>query len=304
MIIGKIRFYLKFYFMHRRIVFFQMWVKSSRFIFSDILYLKVYYYLKMGEKLQLNPPNTFNQKLQWLKLNIRNPEYTELVDKLAVRDVIRREMGEEYLIPLLGVWDSFDEIDFDKLPNQFILKATHDSGSYTICKDKLLFDKNVAENKLSKCLKQNFYYILREYQYKNVKPKLIAEQYMYDESGAELRDYKFYCFNGIPKVLLIASGRASDMVFDFYDMNLNRLRYVPGKHGVMNDPIVHIPSFDKMKEIAKKLTKNMIHVRLDLYNIRGRIYFGEFTFHDGGGMNDIPKEWDLWLGDLIRLPID
>jgi hypothetical protein len=288
-----------------KVALFWLWWKSSRFIPSDKLYLKVYYYLKMGEKLNLENPKTFNQKIQWLKLNNTNPRYMQMVDKYAVRELIKNEIGEEYLIPLLGAWKSFDEIDFDKLPDQFVLKANHDSGSVVICKDKSSFDFNAAKSKLTKKLKQNYFYSGREMPYKQVKPIIIAEKYMVDESGSELKDYKFFCFNGEPKVMFVASDRFADIKFDFYDMDFNWLPFSTGIHLTTQKKIVKTEAHKRMINLSAKLSQGIPHVRVDFYNINGKIYFGEFTFHhDGGIVKFYPEEWDRKLGDMIVLPFE
>lgn len=279
-------------------------LKSSKFIKSDSLYLKLYFRLFMGEKLDLGTPKTFNQKIQWLKLHNTNPEYTRMVDKYEAREIIKKELGEKYLIPLLGVWDKFEEIDFTKLPDQFVLKPTNDSGSIVICNDRSTFNIVKARKKLNKALGRNYFYGGREYPYKHVRPRIICEEFMVDESGTELKDYKFLCFNGEPKILFVASNRRLDVRFDFYDMNLNRLNFTTGSHSYSKESLTKIESFDEMVGIARKLSRNIPHVRVDLYNVSGRIYFGEFTFHHNGGIVPfLPKEWDRTLGDLIELPV-
>jgi hypothetical protein len=259
----------------------------------------------MRERLDFRNPITFNQKLQVLKLINHDPKYTLMVDKYEAREIVKKEIGESYLIPILGVWDTFNEIDFDKLPNQFVLKPTHNSGTVVICKDKSGFDLKAAKRKLNKALSINYYYAGREYPYKNVKPRIICEKYMIDPDGEELNDYKFLCFNGEPKILFVASNRSIDVRFDFYDIELNRLPFTTGQHSFSKESITKIESFNEMVNIAKKLSKGFIHIRIDLYNIQGRIYFGEFTFHHNGGVVPFhPKDWDKKLGDLIRLPKD
>lgn len=273
------------------------------FIVSDALYLKVYYRLMMREKLDLHNPKTFNQKTQWLKLHNKKERYTKMVDKYGVREIIKKEIGEEYLIPLLGVWNEFDDIDFSKLPDEFVLKTTHDSESLIICKDKSKLDIDSARKKFNKSLHSNYYYRGREYPYKNVPPRIICEEYMVDESGKELKDYKFFCFDGEPKFFFVGSNRFSGLKLAYYDMNLNRLPFNTGKYGKPDETVTKIESFDKMTEIARKLSEGIPFVRIDLYNITGKIYFGEFTFfHDGGISPFNPPEWDRKFGDLITLP--
>ena len=270
----------------------------------DALYLKIAFPTFTGYKLDLKNPKTFNEKLQWLKLYNRNPAYTQMVDKFAVREYIAKKIGEEYLIPLLGVWDRFEDINFSQLPNQFVLKPTHDSGSVIICKDKSKLDIKETQNKINKSLKRNFYYAGREWPYKDVKPRIFAEKYMVDESGYELKDYKFFCFDGIPRAMFVASDRqvqGEEVKFDFYDMNFEHLPFVQG-HPKSNRQIQRPESFERMKELAGKLSTGIPHVRVDFYDINGKIYFGELTFsHVGGWVPFVPKEWDEIFGGWIKL---
>lgn len=254
-------------------------------ILSDKAYLKLKFKASLGKKLNLKNPQTFNEKLQWLKLNDRKPEYTTMVDKYEGKKYVADIIGEEHIIPTLGVWDKFDDIDFDSLPNEFVLKCTHDSGGLVIVKDKASFDKEAARKKINKCLKRNYYWHGREGPYKNVKPKIIAEEYMVDESGYELKDYKIFCFSGEPKVMFIATDRSNpneETKFDFFDMDFKHLPFTNG-HPNSNRPIQCPKSFEQMKELASKLSKGIPQVRVDFYDINGKIYFGELTlFHWGG----------------------
>ena len=271
----------------------------------DSLYLRYVYWRCMGKWLNLSNPQTFNEKLQWLKLHDRNPLYTMLVDKYAVKKWAADKIGEQYIIPTLGVWKHFDEIDFDKLPVQFVLKTTHDSGGVVICHDKNTFDKQAARKKLEKSLKTNFYYMGREWPYKDVPRKIIAEKFMVDEQTHELRDYKFFCFNGTPKMLFIATDRQNpteETKFDFYDMDFNHLPFTNG-HPNSHKPIAKPETFDEMVKLAAILSKNIPHVRVDLYEINGKVYFGELTFsHWSGFVKFEPHEWDKKIGDLLKLP--
>lgn len=271
----------------------------------DSIYLKILYRGTMGEKLNLKNPRTYNEKVQWLKRYDRNPVYTVLVDKYEVKQYIKKTIGEEHLIPTLGIWNNFEEIDFESLPEQFVLKCTHDSGGVVICKDKHHFDIEAARKKLNKSLKKNYYWGRREWPYKNVKPRIIAEQYMADESGYELKDYKFFCFDGVAKAMFIASDRDNpneETKFDFFDMNFEHLPIInghPNATKTINKPV----KFDEMRNLAELLSKGMPHVRVDLYDINGDIYFGELTFHHWSGMVPFePKEWDDKFGDWIKLP--
>jgi hypothetical protein len=259
----------------------------------------------MGKKLNLDNPITYNEKLQWLKLYDRNPGYTALVDKCEVKVKVAEIIGEEYIIPTIGVYEKFDDIDFDLLPNQFVIKCTHDSGGLVICRDKSKLDISAARNKINKFLKRKYYYQWREWPYKNVKPRIIVEQYMEDTSTRELRDYKFFCFGGVPKLIFIASDRqkaGEETKFDFFDMDFNHLPFTNG-HPNAAVPPAKPAMFEKMKELAAKLSSGIPHVRVDFYEVDGRIYFGEMTFYHWSGMVPFdPEEWDYTLGSWITLP--
>lgn len=273
----------------------------------DALYLKIMFRLKMGYCLDLKTPKTFNEKLQWLKLYNRKPEYTLMVDKFEAKRIATRILGKEYVIPTIGVWDKFDDIDFSLLPDSFVLKSTNGGGGggVVICRDKNVFDKSLAAKRLNSSLKTSIYKHLKEWPYKNVKPRILAENFMVDESG-ELRDYKFYCFNGEPKVFLVASERFSKhrTYFDYFDMDGNHLPFTQG--GENNPVLPKLPSnFEKMKTIAQKLSQGIPHVRIDLYSVDEIVYFGEFTFFDSSGFEKFtPNEWDEKFGEWIKLPFD
>lgn len=275
----------------------------SRFIPSKA-YLGIIFWLNLGYKLSLDQPKTYNEKLQWLKLNYSNPICKKLVDKYEVREYISEKIGSEYLIPLLGVWDKFEDINFENLPISFVLKCTHDSGGVVICKDKNKLDINSTRKRIERSLKINYYYKYRESPYKELKPRIIAEKYMIDKSGYELKDYKFFCFNGIPKALFIATDRQSrteKIKFDFYDMEFNHLPFTNGYENATKN--IEKPStFEEMKIIASRLSKDFPHVRVDLYSINGMIYFGEMTFYHFSGMVPFnPKEWDYKFGEWLDL---
>lgn len=268
----------------------------------DKIFLKFMFKIRMRKKLNLETPITFNEKIQWLKLYNRKPEYSEMVDKYKVREYIAKTIGEEYLIPLLGVYDKFEDIDFDKLPNQFVLKCTHDSGGVVICRDKNKLDKEILRKKINRSLKKNFYYHGREWPYKDVTPKIICEKYMVDESGTELKDYKFFCFGGIPKALFVATDRGVDTRFDFFDMEFNHLPFMQ-HYKNSTKKIVKPKGFNQMIDLAKKLSKDMPHVRVDFYDINGKIYFGEITFYHFSGVEKFePEIYDKIFGDWIELP--
>lgn len=279
--------------------------KSLRFL-PDQSYVKLYFRLNLHRKLDLKNPKCLNDKLQWMKFNYRFPLQTIVSDKYAVREYVAEKIGTEYLIPLLGVWDNFEKIDFDKLPEQFVLKCNHDSGGLAICTNKKDFDINGARKKIERSLKSNFYWIGREYQYKNIIPKIICEQYI-TEDGSVPEDYKIYCFNGIPDAILVCKGRFSKgshkAQYYFYDHNWNFLPYNKGDN-VNNDPKVEKPkNLDKMLEIARKLSKDFIFARIDLYNIDGKIYFGEITLSPNSGFDpDITVETDKMFGEKLEIP--
>lgn len=272
---------------------------------SDIQYLRIAYQIEMGKKLNLDTPITYNEKLQWLKLYNRMPEYTAMVDKYEVKPIVAKIIGEDYIIPTLGVWNHFDEIDFDKLPNQFVLKCTHDSGGLVVCKDKSKLDRKAAKRKIEQCLKNNFFWGMREWPYKNVKPRVIAEQYMEDKQTKELRDYKFFCFDGEVKALFIATERmkeGEETKFDFFDENYNHLPFTNGHPNAEVLPQKPV-CFDEMKVLAAKLSKGIPHVRVDFYEVNGKVYFGEMTFFHWSGFKPfVPEEWDNTFGSWIKLP--
>ena len=269
---------------------------------ADEKYLGILFRYLMGKKCDFDNPKTYNEKLQWLKIYDRNPLYTQLVDKYEVRRFVSERIGEEYLIPCLGVWNRFDEIDFDKLPYQFVLKCTHDSGGLVICKDKAKLDKVAARKKIEHCLKRNYFPNHREWPYKNVQPRIIAEEYTVDESGFELKDYKIFCFDGEPKALFIATDRDVDTKFDFFNIEFEHLPFTNG-HANADKRIDKPENFDEMLKVARVLSKGFPHVRVDLYNVNGKILFGEMTFfHWSGFVPFEPEEWDHIFGSWIKLP--
>lgn len=280
-------------------------IKYARF-FSDKFFLQALFPIKTGYPLNLKNPKTYNEKLQWLKLYDRNTNYVRMVDKAEAKKYVSDIIGEEYIIPTLGLWDRVEDIEWDKLPNQFVLKCTHDSGGIVICKDKKTLDRDAAIKKLSHGLNVNYFYQNREWPYKKVKPRIIAEVYMEDAKQQELRDYKWFCFNGEPKAMFIASDRftpGEETKFDFYDTEFNHLPFING-HPNSTQIIEKPEGFDKMKELAAKLSKDIPHVRADFYVVNGRIYFGELTFYHWSGMVPFqPQEWDYIFGDYIKLDL-
>lgn len=283
-------------------------VKASRGFcnsMSDEEYLKRMFKYRMGRELNLSNPQSYNEKLQWLKLHDRNPIYTTMVDKYAVKKYVSDIIGEKYVVPAYGVWDRFDDIDFDKLPDQFVIKCTHDSGGLVICKDKKSFDKEEAKAKIEASLKKNFFYYAREWPYKNVQPRIIVEKYLTDSASGELMDYKFFTFDGVAKALFIASERQDNTVetkFDFFDMNFTHLDIING-HPNSTRKINKPKAFDEMRELSEKLSKGIPHVRVDFYEADGHVFFGEFTFsHWSGLVPFVPEKWDYTFGSWIKLP--
>lgn len=272
-------------------------------LLPDSTYLKMIFYARLGYRLNLKSPKTFNEKIQWLKLYDKHPEYTRMVDKVDAKEYVASIIGQEYIIPTFGVWDSIQDIDWEKLPQQFVVKSTNDSGGVVVCKDKSLFNVDKAVEKLQRTGNRDYTKINKEYPYHNVSHRYIAEQYLEDESGFELKDYKIFCFNGVPKFLFVATGRQqNDTRFDFFDCEFNHL---PVKNGHPNADIqpTKPQNFEEMLEIASRLSQGIPHVRVDLYNVRGRVYFGEMTFFHWSGIVPFePIEWDYKFGEYIKLP--
>lgn len=259
----------------------------------------------MGKWLDLDNPVTFNEKLQWLKAYDHNPLYTCIVDKQEVKKIIADKIGSKYIIPTIAVYERPEDIDWEKLPERFVLKCTHDSGGVVVCKDKEQMDRKAAMKKLKKHYKRNYYYNKREWPYKNIKPRIIAETYMEDTvGGGELKDYKFFCFDGVPKMLFIASDRhkKTETKFDFFDMDFNHLPIINGHPNSEVTP-EKPESFEQMKELAAELSAGFPHVRVDLYEIDGRIFFGEMTlYHYSGTVPFEPEIWDTTMGEWLKLP--
>ena len=283
--------------------------RNARYLLTfvpDKAYLQLHYLLTVGRFVNFKNPKTYTEKLQWLKLNDQRPEYSKLVDKLAVRDHIDEVLGEGHLFPLLGVWDSFDDIDFDCLPEQFVLKCNHDSGSTRVIKSKSSITPEQMEKyreHFNRRVGRDYYYACREYPYKGLPHRIIAEAFMVDESAPEksIEDYKFFCFNGEPKIMFVATDRDTDVKFDFFDMDFNHLD-IENIHAQSGKEIQKPVMFEEMKEIAAKLSQGMRQVRIDLYELNGKIYFGEYTIFHGAGFGEFkPREWEERLGDWIDL---
>lgn len=284
-------------------------VKLS-FLFPDKIYLQLMYWLKMGKKLDLKNPITFNEKLQWLKLYNHNPLFTVMVDKVKAKEYVASIIGEEHIIPTLGVWDSPDDIDFNELPNQFVLKCNHNSGiGMCICRDKNNLNIDNIKVMLRKGLKENYFMKWREWPYKNVPRKILAEKFMVDTiqktqaQTNELTDYKWFCFNGEPFMMYVSHDNAEHATTDFFDMNYHRLT-LQMKDPNSDNPPTKPKEFEEMKEYAKLLSKHIPFLRVDFYVINHRVYFGELTFfHNAGFCTIKPDEWNVILGDMIKINV-
>lgn len=276
-------------------------------IIPDKQYLKLRYKLTFNKNLNLENPQTFSEKIQWLKLYDRKPEYTLMVDKYEAKKYAKDIIGDNYIVKTLGVWENFDDIDFDKLPNQFVLKCTHDSGGLIICRDKKTLDIAAAKKKINKCLKQNYYWHGREWPYKNVKPRIIAEEYLEDSSTKVLRDYKFFCFNTEPKFIYISEGLENHKTahISFYNLDGTRMPFKRNDFAAFATDPVMPTNMPEMIEKSKELAQNIDcpFVRTDFYSVNGIIFFSEITFSPCGGFLPFnPPEWDRTLGGWISLP--
>ena len=271
----------------------------------DSLYLKVLYRVIMGRKLNLRNPREYNEKLQWLKLNDRKPEYSTMVDKYEVRGYIEDLLGDKYLIPCLGIYDSVDDIDIDALPDRFVLKCTHDSGSVEICKDKSSFDIEGARHRLSQAMKRNYYATYREWPYKYVKPRIIAEGYL-EGDGGDLKDYKVMCFNGEAKIVEVHENRFVEgkvHTQTFYDREWNIVPLTQVETVTVDRPSERPRQLDEILRLSELIAKDMYHARIDWYIEGDKIYFGEITFFDGSGFESFSTpEMERMLGDMIKLP--
>lgn len=270
----------------------------------DELALRLFFKHYVGYPLNLDNPKSFNEKLQWLKIHDIHPEYTKMVDKIEAKKYVASIIGDKYIIPTLKVYNSVDEIDWNELPDQYVMKTNHGCGRMIIARDKSKVNVEEAKEMLKKALKRDYCKYNREYPYKNVVRRVFVEKYMEDETG-ELRDFKFFCFGGKPYCLFVASDRSkkdTETKFDFYDMDWNLLPFTNG-HPNSGKKMEKPKSFELMKQLAEKLSAGIPHVRVDFYNINGDIYFGELTFfHWSGTVPFEPVEWDYKLGEMIQLP--
>lgn len=273
----------------------------------DKPYLQLQFWARMNRPLNLKNPQTFNEKLQWLKLYDRRPEYTTMVDKYEAKKYVADRIGEEYIIPTLGVWERFEDIDFASLPEQFVLKCTHDSGGLVICRDKKQLNLAAAQKVLNDSLRNRYYLFGREWPYKNVKPRIMAEKYMSDRGqqtdSGELTDYKFMCFHGtVENIFTVTERYSSDLKVTFFDRAWNRLPF-ERHYPTSSKEIAKPQNLEAMIILAEELSKGIPFLRVDFYEVAGKIYFGELTFFPGSGMEEFnPEAWDLKLGQLIELP--
>ncbi len=273
----------------------------------DKAYLKLLFKFKMGRRLNLKNPQTFSEKLQWLKLYDRKPEYTHMVDKYAVKDYVAKLIGDEYIIPTLGVWDKPEDIEWDKLPEKFVLKTTHGGGStgVVICKNKSTFDRQRAISILKESLKQNIYRTLKEWPYKNVPKRIIAEKYIEPRPDLkDLPDYKFFCFNGEPKYCQVISGRETKKCIDFFDREWNHQTFHEPSHYPFADVEPAKPKYlEKMWQAAAQLAQDKAFSRIDFYEVGDDVFFGEITFFPTSGMGSFaPKDYEAIMGKMITLP--
>lgn len=265
----------------------------------DEEYIRKVYFLNFLKKINLDNPITFNEKLNWMKLYRHDDSYTKMADKYAVKEIVSSLIGSQYVVNNYGVYDRWDDIDIDSLPGQFVIKCTHDSGGAFICRDIAAFDWEKCKEAIERNLKCNFYYWYREWPYKNIKPRIIVDALLDDHTGKELQDYKFWCFNGKPTYMYITI-KGKNVYENFYDMDFNPIDI---NHMFPR----HTPEFDKptnfelMKDLAAKLSKGIPFVRVDFFDVNGKVYFGEFTFYDWGGMRPFKGDWDIKLGELIEL---
>lgn len=262
----------------------------------------------MGYKLNLKNPRTFSEKLQWLKLYANKPEYTDMVDKATAKDYVKNLVGDQFIVPTLGIWDTPEEIDFDSLPNQFVLKTTDGGGSLgvIICEDKSKINKDQVVSKLHQALKQNIYGELREQPYKHLKKRILAEQYLCDDTTSvrgDLNDYKFYCFNGKVTYCEVITGRRTKKQIDFFDLDWNHMDFTFNGYEYADERPAKPDCFDTLVEVADKLCKDKPYSRIDLYVVGNKVYFGEVTFFPASGFRGFqPEEWNIRLGNMITLP--
>lgn len=274
--------------------------------FPDPVFIKIQYRLRLKKLPDLRHPHTFNEKINWLKLHDRRPEYSVMADKYAAKQWIADAIGEEHVIPTLGVWDSYDAIDFDSLPDRFVLKTTHDCGGNKICTDKSKIDHDEYRRFFGEHLARNYYYHAREWPYRSIKPRIMAEMLLEDAETQDLKDYKFFCFNGEAKLFKVDFDRFTRHRANYYAVDGTLLPF--GETVCPPDfekELVLPPRLDDMKALADRFAEGIPFIRIDFYCVGGKIYFGEFTFFPNAGFGSfVPAEWDEKLGEMIHLPCD
>jgi hypothetical protein len=289
----------------RRHFFAALCVRFS-YLFSDVTYLKLMFFLELRKSLDLKDPKTYNEKLQWLKLYYRRPLLSTMADKVAVKEYVANRIGNEYVVPLLGVWNDVKDIEWDNLPMRFVLKTNHDGGNYGVilCKDKSMINRRKVEKRLQKSLQRDTFLLGREWPYKDIPHKVFAEQYIEDASRNDLEDYKFFCFDGKVRLLYIATERQSEsgVKIDYYDEFFNHLDLKQSHPNAIVPPPKPF-HFELMKSLAEILSEGIPHVRVDFFEANGKVYFSEFTFFTFGGWAAFhPEEYDYKLGSYLKLP--
>lgn len=268
----------------------------------DRAYIKWRYWFINRTWLNLKNPRTFNEKMQWLKLYAHKPEYSLLADKYEVKRIVMEKIGSEFVVPCLAVWETPSQIDIEELPPQFVIKNNfNSSGNLGICKNKESFDVDKMIADLTKQFEKGYFWTGRDKQYRDIKKRVFAEQFLDDGRKGELQDYKFWCFNGSPKIMYM-TNKGEEIFENFYDMDFNPIMVdhsYPRRQPEYEKPA----EFELMKELAAKLSEGLPFVRIDFYDVNGKVYFGEFTFFDWGGFKKFGGDWDRKLGDLIQLPI-
>ena len=279
-------------------------IKGKIRFLDDETYLKIMYKAAFGKRLDLDNPTSFNEKIQWMKINDRNPDYPIMVDKCEAKKYVANIIGANYIIPTIGVWDKVEDIAFDKLPSKFVLKCTHDSGGVVICSNKSQLDLKKAKRKLENALNSSYYWVGREWPYKNVRPRILAEEYLEDSTGTGIKDYKIFCFNGKPEIILVCSNRfgVGGLAEDFFDLEWNHLNMSRLNHSNSTIIVEKPEKLNEMIEKSELLAGNKRFSRIDFYEVGGQIFFGEITLYPASGFDGfVPEEWDYKLGQKIRL---
>lgn len=268
----------------------------------DSVLLRLEYKMKIGKKLNLKNPTTFNEKLQWLKLHDRKPIYTQMADKYGVREFVSQKIGYKYLVPIYGVWDSVDEVPFDELPDKFVMKCTHDSGSVVLCTDKNKFDYEDAKKKLNKRLTKNAFWWAREWPYRNIKPRVIVEEYLKDWDNEYLPVYKVFCFDGVPKLIQqIQNDKQEDETVDYFDTEWQR-QNIKQRFPNSENPMPRPKQLTKMLDLARTISQGVPFLRVDFYVVNEEIIFSECTFYTDAGYSIFePEEWDVTLGEWLKI---